>query len=45
MKAIEAVDPDTLRVVERPSIPLQAGQVRIEVVAIGVNYRKLLLIP
>lgn len=38
MKAIEAVDPDTLRLVERPSIPLRAGQVRIEAVAIGVNY-------
>jgi NADPH:quinone reductase len=38
MKAIEAVDPDTLRLVERPSIPLQAGEVRIAVAAIGVNY-------
>lgn len=38
MKVVEAVDPDTLRLVERPSIPLQAGQVRIKVVAIGVNY-------
>jgi NADPH2:quinone reductase len=38
MKAIEAVDPETLRLVERPSISLQAGEVRIAVVAIGVNY-------
>ncbi|WP_203591234.1 quinone oxidoreductase [Streptomyces sp. SID13031] len=38
MKVIEAVDPDTLRLVERPSIPLRAGEVRISVVAIGVNY-------
>jgi NADPH:quinone reductase len=38
VKVIEAVDPETLRLVERSSIPLQAGQVRISVVAIGVNY-------
>ncbi|TCN40093.1 NADPH2:quinone reductase [Kribbella orskensis] len=38
MKVIEAVDRDTLRLVERASIPLQAGEVRIAVVAAGVNY-------
>lgn len=38
MKAIEAVDPETLRLTERLSIPLQEGQARIAVAAIGVNY-------
>jgi len=38
VRAIEAVDAETLRLVERPSIPLQTGEVRISVVAIGVNY-------
>lgn len=38
MKAIEATAADTLRLIERPSRPLDPGEVRIEVVAAGINY-------
>ncbi|MEV8372919.1 quinone oxidoreductase [Kribbella sp. NPDC056861] len=38
MKVIKAVSPETLRLVERSSIPLQAGEVRISVMVAGVNY-------
>ncbi|MEU4392909.1 quinone oxidoreductase [Kribbella sp. NPDC023855] len=38
MRVVKAVDRDILRLVELPSIPLQQGEVRIEVAAIGVNY-------
>lgn len=38
MKVVEVGGPDDLRLVERPSVPLEAGEVRIAVSAIGVNY-------
>jgi NADPH2:quinone reductase len=38
VKVVEVGGPDDLRLVERPSVPLEAGEVRIAVSAIGVNY-------
>ncbi|TDU87674.1 NADPH2:quinone reductase [Kribbella voronezhensis] len=38
MRQVEVHGPDDLRIVDRPSRALDAGEVRIKVAAIGVNY-------